>query len=286
MAGRVLVYLRRLGDSAPRQARFSDCLLEALGSAETESAAVSCEMTADNRLLLESSSAGCQLTHPPFCPIFCSTQEDLARLPTEIQERGVDVGVVSILESSDGHVLLTRRARHMRTFPSTWVPPGGHIDPGETLMEAALRELKEETGLHLKNILDSSLLCMWESVYPYSLTLGPPSRHHLVLYFRIRVQESHTDLESSITLDPEEVEAAAWIDRQMAQVIASGVVPEGCPHLRIMVVNQESAASLAAEHFLPASVMAAEPPASGPDIERVSTGTRYAMRHWLKRILN
>jgi hypothetical protein len=28
------------------------------------------------------------------------------------------------------------------------------------------------------------------------------------------------------------------------------------------------------DHFLPASVMAAEPPASGPDIERVSTGTR------------
>jgi hypothetical protein len=28
---------------------------------------------------------------------------------------------------------------------------------------------------------------MWESVYPYSLSLGPPLRHHLVIYFRIRL---------------------------------------------------------------------------------------------------
>ena len=30
----------------------------------------------------------------------------------------------------------------MRTFPGIWVPPGGHIDVGETLIEAGLRELR------------------------------------------------------------------------------------------------------------------------------------------------
>ena len=44
-------------------------------------------------------------------------------LPNEFQTTelesclGVDVGVVTILETSDTHVLLTRRAKHMRTFP-------------------------------------------------------------------------------------------------------------------------------------------------------------------------
>jgi len=54
--------------------------------------------------------------------------------PSTWVPRDNNVGIIFF-----SHVLLTRRARHMRTFPSTWVPPGGHIDPGETLMEAALR---------------------------------------------------------------------------------------------------------------------------------------------------
>ena len=37
----------------------------------------------------------------------------------------------------------------MRTFPGVWVPPGGHIELNETLLEAGLRELREETGLKL-----------------------------------------------------------------------------------------------------------------------------------------
>ena len=46
------------------------------------------------------------------------------------------------METSDKNILLTRRARHMRTFPGVWVPPGGHIEQGETLLQAGLRELQ------------------------------------------------------------------------------------------------------------------------------------------------
>jgi 8-oxo-dGTP pyrophosphatase MutT (NUDIX family) len=36
--------------------------------------------------------------------------------------------------------------------PNHWVLPKGHIDPGETLAEAALREVQEETGVRARVI--------------------------------------------------------------------------------------------------------------------------------------
>lgn len=42
----------------------------------------------------------------------------------------------------DGRLLLIH---HVKS--GLWLPPGGHIEPGETPAEAALRELREETGL-------------------------------------------------------------------------------------------------------------------------------------------
>lgn len=45
----------------------------------------------------------------------------------------------------DGHVLLVKR----RNDPDAglWGFPGGHVDLGETALDAAVRELREETGV-------------------------------------------------------------------------------------------------------------------------------------------
>jgi 8-oxo-dGTP pyrophosphatase MutT (NUDIX family) len=47
-------------------------------------------------------------------------------------------------------LLLTLRAAGLRAHRSQWALPGGRCDAGETLIEAALRELHEEIGLELK----------------------------------------------------------------------------------------------------------------------------------------
>ena len=46
-------------------------------------------------------------------------------------------------------LLITRRARGLRSHAGQWALPGGRRDPGESVEAAALRELHEETGLHL-----------------------------------------------------------------------------------------------------------------------------------------
>lgn len=54
----------------------------------------------------------------------------------------------------DDRVLLVQRAKG--TFTGIWSPPGGHIEPGEKAADAALRELREETGIaaELLGVLD------------------------------------------------------------------------------------------------------------------------------------
>ena len=59
----------------------------------------------------------------------------------------VECWVFRVLPPEDGaEILLIRRAAH-RIFPGLWQCVTGGIEPGETVPAAALREVREETGL-------------------------------------------------------------------------------------------------------------------------------------------
>jgi len=54
---------------------------------------------------------------------------------------------VSVRVEAGANVLRLLRAPTMRHYPNVWANPGGSVEPGEMPLQAAVRELEEETGL-------------------------------------------------------------------------------------------------------------------------------------------
>ena len=67
-----------------------------------------------------------------------------------MQHPGIPTGVHVVCER-DEQVLLMRRAG-TGFFDGLYSLPGGHVEPGESVRAAAVRELREETGLVLVEV--------------------------------------------------------------------------------------------------------------------------------------
>jgi ADP-ribose pyrophosphatase len=64
---------------------------------------------------------------------------------------GIMLGVGAVIRDADDRILLVRHKRERGGFwQGKWICPGGMLKPGETLAEAALREVREETHLDIR----------------------------------------------------------------------------------------------------------------------------------------
>lgn len=78
--------------------------------------------------------------------------DSYASLQERAHEDSIVSTVVGMMVVRQRHLLLLKR-RADDFLPNVWEIPGGHVDPGETILDACARELREETGLSLLRIV-------------------------------------------------------------------------------------------------------------------------------------
>lgn len=83
-------------------------------------------------------------------------------------------------------VYQNRTVLHFHKSLKMWLPPGGHIDRDERPDHAAIREVKEETGLDVKLVFDPTLIASENAIEL------PPPRH--LLLENINAFHQHIDL--------------------------------------------------------------------------------------------
>jgi 8-oxo-dGTP diphosphatase len=114
-------------------------------------------------------------------------------LRNEKSSPGPTIGV-SVCVVQAGRVLLTQRARP--PFENLWSLPGGHVKRGERLRDAALRELKEETGINasLGEIIG------WNEIIR-------PEKHVVIAVFTAQ-------FESGEAVAADDAKAVRWVDHR------------------------------------------------------------------------
>ncbi len=108
---------------------------------------------------------------------------------------------VDIIVPTEGGIILIQRKND--PFKGEWALPGGFVDIGETVEAAAVREMKEETGLDVELV---------RLVGVYSEPSRDPRGHNVSVAFLANVVggelAADTDADEAEALDPNSMDLA------------------------------------------------------------------------------
>jgi 8-oxo-dGTP pyrophosphatase MutT (NUDIX family) len=110
----------------------------------------------------------------------------------------------------DGRLLLHHHRRLNR-----WLQMGGHLEPSEDAVTAALREGREESGLEDLRIVSNGIADL--DVHPIPAGRGEPAHRHFDVRYIAR-----TDSPDSIAADVRESNQLMWCDLDRAAAFMQG----------------------------------------------------------------
>lgn len=123
------------------------------------------------------------------------------------------LGVCVWIINHEGKYLISRRSPDKPTFPLLWEPTGGGVIAGETSLDAAFREVREELGIALR-AEDGELFVTQLRCAPVFET----DSFEDIYLFRIRDTDPRVTFQEGETCDarwatPEEIQALISQDR-------------------------------------------------------------------------
>jgi len=117
----------------------------------------------------------------------------------------IPISVLVLVHTPDLRVLLIERA----DFPDYWQSVTGSQEPGETLRDTAVRELREETGIDAAafgGVTDWQMSNVFEIYKQWSYRYPPGTTHNTEHVFALRVPD-----EVPVRLAPREHLRHAWL---------------------------------------------------------------------------
>ena len=114
-------------------------------------------------------------------------------------EKRIGVVVAPFIVNDKGKILYFKNVKWKGL-----VPPGGHLDYGETLIEALKRETKEETGLNIEPV---RLINIGEMIEPKEFY---EPRHFIYIHYLCKIKSGKIKLDNRELIDYE------WLDPKEA----------------------------------------------------------------------
>ncbi|WP_017610150.1 NUDIX hydrolase [Nocardiopsis xinjiangensis] len=68
----------------------------------------------------------------------------------------------AVITDPQGRVFTQRRSPHRRIFPHCWDIVGGHVEHGESMLQGLAREVTEETGWRVSEVLAELFSIEWD----------------------------------------------------------------------------------------------------------------------------